>query len=74
LRITANNPSRSDWRLSPDEGDDWLSVPDEGVELSGATDGAGVPVVSATLDEASEGAGPSGAVVVSDKDLPFLVT
>jgi hypothetical protein len=47
----ASNPSRSDWRLSPDEGEVLSGALDEGAgELSaGAGDGAGV--VSGALDE-----------------------
>jgi hypothetical protein len=71
-RTAASSPSRSDWRLSPDEGEGVLSVvlaPDEGGVLStgvlvlGALAGA-----STALDEgASDGAGLSEVVdVVSD--------
>jgi hypothetical protein len=70
-RTAASSPSRSDWRLSPDEGEDVLSVvvaPDEGGVLSTGVLVLGALGASTALDEgASDGAGLSEVVdVVSD--------
>jgi hypothetical protein len=71
-RTAASSPSRSDWRLSPDEGEDVLSVvvaPDEGEGvLSTGVLVLGALGASTALDEgASDGVGLSEVVdVVSD--------
>jgi hypothetical protein len=67
---TASSPSRSDWRLSPDDGDVTSGALDGGALLSGAGDGCDGAEGSGAPDE---GAATSGVELSSDKVLPILV-